>query len=472
MTTNRLIVHEFHRRFCALAFLFGLSLEVLGQDVFRTLKYFGSTSVDGINPVAPVIMDTNGVLYGSTQSGGTNGQGTIFKVNKDGSNYRVLKSFAGTGDGANPVAGLLLGSDGVLYGTTSWDHESGGIVSGYGTVFKINPDGGGFKVLHHFANGSDGANPLYGTLIQATNGFLYGTTMNGGGSSQGVIFRIGLDGSNYLVIKRFGGGSEGYHPYGGLIQAADGRLYGTTSTGGAGSRGTIFAIDLDGTEFTVLHSLSGADGGIPYASLIEGRDHALYGTTADGGDTGDGVVFKLNVDGSGYTVLKSLDMNSGVRPLAPLIQGSSGVLYGTSSFRGNTNVLLGAGTVFQLNADGSNFRVLKVFTQTGEGNNPHAGLLQGVDGTLYGTAWGGGPGGLAGTVFSLLPAAGVWASVSGQQVELSIAGLANCSYTIQRSSALNQQWINLGAVTTDSNGIGRFIDTTPPVSSALYRTAQ
>jgi uncharacterized repeat protein (TIGR03803 family) len=446
---------------------------VPGQNVFRTLKYFGQSSVDGINPAAPLMIHSNGVLYGTTEQGGTNGQGTIFKLNKDGSGYAVLKSFIGNGDGANPVAGLLQGSDGALYGTTSWDRESGGIVTGSGTMFRINPDGSAFQVLRHFAGGSDGANPLYGTLIQATNSLLYGTTMNGGVNSQGTVFRISQDGSNYLVIKKFGGGSEGYGPYGGLIQASDGALYGTTANGGTNAQGTIFKLNLDGTGFTVLHSFSGPDGAVAYAGLIQGQDGDLYGITEAGGAGGNGAIFKLNPDGTGYTVLKSLDVDSGVLPMGALIQGANGVLYGTTSFRGNTNVLLGAGTMFQLNTDGSGFRVLKVFTQTGEGHSPRAGLWQDLDGTLYGTAWGGGPGGLAGSIFSLLPAAVLSTATVGQGLELSVAGLTGRTYRIQRSTNNPAQtWADLGTVTTGSNGTGKLVDTNPPGSSAFYRAVQ
>jgi uncharacterized repeat protein (TIGR03803 family) len=452
----------------------GTLFVISGGSNYAVVVNFNDSGGDGINSVARLIQGGDGALYGTTQNGGSNGQGTVFKINKDGSGYTILKSFTGSnGDGAEPVACVVQGSDGALYGTTSWDSESGGIVSGNGTVFKLNSDGSGYRMLRHFAGGSDGANPLYGQLIQATDGMLYGTTMNGGTTSLGTVFRINMDGSGYLVVKRFSGGNEGYHPYGGLAQAADGALYGTTSSGGVGTQGTVFKMNPDGTGFTVLHGFQSAEGGIPYAGLIQGRDSALYGTTSAGGANGKGTIFKLNIDGTGYTILKSLGVNDGVSPLAPIIQGSNGVLYGTTSFGGNPNALIGAGAVFQLNTDGTGFRVLKIFTQTGEGYSPHAGLLQDADGTLYGTTSSGGRGGnLDGTIFSLVPAAVLSTAPLGPGIEIQVSGLFGSTYRIQRSSALGKGWADVGTVTIGSDGRGKLTGSTAASAMGFYRTAE
>jgi uncharacterized repeat protein (TIGR03803 family) len=382
------------------------------------LKSFGSIPDDGAQPQATLVEGSDGALYGTTYFGGPNtnefhkGTGTVFKLNKDGSNYSVLYSFLGpeAGDGAIPPAGLVLveGSDGALYGTTS----AGGITdqnfpSGGGTVFEINTDGSGYTLLYSFLGSDvgDGWNPQDG-LVRGRDGVLYGTTYRGGAyqlPDRGTVFKLDVDGSGYSVLYNFGSiTSDGMYALG-LVEGSDGVLYGTTQWGGTETNqsistfGTVFKLNRDGSGYRVLYNFgSSVDDGLqPRAGVVEGSDGFLYGTTG----SGNGTVFKLNRDGSGYAVLHRFGStpNDGMALYAGLVEGSDGALYGTTAFGGVSN----KSTVFRLNKDGSAYSVLYSFgTNTVAGQNPYAGLLKGSDGAFYGTTRYGGENN-QGTVFRL-----------------------------------------------------------------------
>jgi uncharacterized repeat protein (TIGR03803 family) len=167
---------------------------------------------------------TDGVLYGTAYSSDGPGNGNIFRLNKDGSGFAVLKTFAGTPEGQNPRAGLLEGSDGMLYGTTS----KGGS-NFYGSVFRIHKDGTGFETLHSFSVAAgDGITP-YGGLIEASDGSLYGTTYQGGIFNLGTVFKLNKNGNGYAIIQHLGSGA---HPLSGVHEGTDAALYGCSSTGG------------------------------------------------------------------------------------------------------------------------------------------------------------------------------------------------------------------------------------------------
>src|SRR5205814_1407990 len=168
-------------------------------------------------------------LYGTTSGGGTNGAGTVFKLNKDGAGYSVVRAFRGTGEeGQNPSAALVEGPDSALYGTT----QAGGTNSA-GTVFALDKNGSAFRVLHYFgAVPSDGTSPHAG-LLQGTDGRLYGTTASGGAYFVGAAFKLNNDGSGYILLRSFSTTSgDGQHPLAGLVEGSDSVLYGTTLTGG------------------------------------------------------------------------------------------------------------------------------------------------------------------------------------------------------------------------------------------------
>jgi uncharacterized repeat protein (TIGR03803 family) len=362
---------------------------------------------DGSQPVAGLIQASDGTLYGTTRFGGASHRGAIFQVAPDGSGFALLHSFTGgADDGERPVAGLIQDPDGTLYGTS----ELGGSSSA-GTVFRMAPDGSGFAVLHSFTGGAEDGQFPVASLIQGPDGTLYGTTQIGGvgpcavGGGCGTVFQIAPDGSGYAVLHFFTGSTtDGSQPLAGLIQGPDGTLYGTTVVGGIRDAGTIFQMAPDGSGFALLHSftIGEADGDQPAGGLIQGPDGALYGTTAAGGSSNTGTVFQIAPDGSGYGVLLSFTGFPGpVYPQAGLVQGPDGTLYGTSANGGSS----ASGTIFQLAPDGSGLAVLHSFIVDGmDGRSPFAGLIQGPDGTLYGTTFGGGAYG-NGAVFQLAPSA-------------------------------------------------------------------
>ncbi|MGH7973625.1 MAG: choice-of-anchor tandem repeat GloVer-containing protein, partial [Limisphaerales bacterium] len=297
--------------------MLGLSLGLAGRapaQTFAVLHNFpatngvAGTNVDGVVPRAGLII-SGSTLYGAAVFGGSSGNGTLFKVGLDGAGFTVLHTFAGASDGAAPRAPLLLLSN-TLYGTSSRGGHSGN-----GTIFRVNTNGAAFSTLYHFTatdpstgTNSDGGQPD-GGLVLSSN-ILFGTASVGGSSGSGSLFKIGLDGNGFSNLHSFSG-NDGNEPSSGLILSSN-RLYGTTFVGGLSGNGTIFAINTDGTEFSNLYHFStsagifrpNSDGTAPLGSLtIDGG--TLYGAAAGGGATGNGTVFKLNTDGSGFTTLYS-----------------------------------------------------------------------------------------------------------------------------------------------------------------------
>jgi len=203
-------------------------------------------------------------------------------------------------DGANPYAGLTLaGKNNTRYGTTSL-----GGSAGYGTVFAVNTDGSGYTNLHDFTGTpGDGATPWAGLNLSGKT--LYGTTYYGGSSGDGTVFAINTDGTGFTNLHSFIGDTEGSYPNAGLILSGS-TLYGTASREGSAGHGTVFAVSTDGSGFTNLHSFAGypSDGDDPVAGLIL-SDNTLYGTTAYGGSSGSGTVFKVSTDTTGFTILHS-----------------------------------------------------------------------------------------------------------------------------------------------------------------------
>lgn len=292
--------------------------------------------------------------------------------------FTTLYSFPGRAHGAYPYAGLIRNSNGTLYGTTN-----GGGSSSHGTVFSITK-AGKERVLHSFAKPRDGEYP-YGPLYEGASGSLYGTTPYGGSSGKGTVFRVDGDGRE-VVLHRFRGRTDGFNPFGWLVQDAEGTLYGTTLDGGATGHGTVFKVDRKGKE-TVLHSFISfvkGDGAYPYAGLTADRNGNLYGTTIYGGIAGCfigcGAVFKVDTTGVLTTVYGFLGGEDGMFPYAGLALDSKGALYGTTS-QGGT---FGYGTVFKVDAQG-NESVLYTFAGGADGAYPYAGVVLDAGGNVYGT---------------------------------------------------------------------------------------
>jgi len=341
---------------------------------------------DGGYPSAVLGQGNDGNFYGTTSSGGTNSEGTVFRIATNGVPIASV-SFAYYANGATPQGGLVEGSDGGFYGTTS----SGGAHYD-GTVFNLTTNGA-LTDLYSFTGGNDGGAPHSG-LVRGSDGNLYGTTLYGGTNSSGTVFRISTNGA-FQSLYSFSGGHDGGTPYAGLAQASYGNLYGTTYYGGTNSSGTVFRISTNGVFQSLYSFTNGNDGGYPQAGLVQGSDGNLYGTTCYGGANGSGTVFRLTTNGALTTLCSFKEKGAGSLPIAGLVQGSDGALYGTTS-EGGAN---GDGTIFSLTTNGI-LTTLYSFQGKGDGSEPLAGLVQGSDGALYGTTYYGGVNG-QGTVFRL-----------------------------------------------------------------------
>ncbi|OYW76315.1 MAG: hypothetical protein B7Z37_09475 [Verrucomicrobia bacterium 12-59-8] len=350
----------------------------------------------GQNPRAQLVVGPDGSFYGTTVSGGSSNQGSVFKITSGGV-LTTLANFYGA-NGMAPYAGLVLASDGNFYGTTS----AGG-AGNLGTIFKITP-AGVLTTLVHLTSAT--GNVPKAPLLQHSDGNFYGTTSSGGGGSSGTVFKMTSSGVVTVLLNFSGTGSTAYGSscQAGLIQASDGNLYGVTSTGGSGGGfGTIFKITTGGT-FTSLASFTGTTGATlgsaPLAALVQASDGNLYGTTSVGGTGGFGTVFKVTTAGV-FTNLLSFTNNSGSflgnSPQSALVQWTDGNLYGMTNSGGSNS----SGTIFKVTTAGV-LTTLRSFTSSSDGINPFGALVLGSDNNFYGTANAGSTQS-RGTVFNISP---------------------------------------------------------------------
>jgi uncharacterized repeat protein (TIGR03803 family) len=336
----------------------------------NVLHDFSSSNNGGINPDAGLIQASDGNFYGTTDSGGSNGNGTVYKITSTGG-LTTLASFNGS-NGSLPFASLIQATDGNFYGTTQF-----GGSAGLGTVFKVTPTGT-LTSLVSFTS-TNGAYP-YGSLVQGSDGNFYGTTEGGGSGLEGTIFKITPAGilTTLVSFNLTNGGS----PMAGMVLGGDGNFYGTTEGGGASNYGTIFKVTSAGV-LTTLISFNYSNGANPRASLILGSDGNFYGTTVYGGNGIEGSVFEITPAGV-LTTLASFSYSNGAQPMGKLVQGSDGNFYGTTSTGGINN----GGTIFKVTPSGL-LTSLASFNGS-NGSSSLAGLVQGTDGNFYGTTSGGG----------------------------------------------------------------------------------
>ena len=379
-----------------LQFLLALSVYLSSAVIASVAQNFNSLfSFDYANGGRPylagLVQGTDGNFYGTTTVGGANGPyGEIFKITPSGS-LIVLHSFDGFGDGAYPTAGLVLATDGNFYGTT----EVGGGASYSGTVFKMTPDGT-LTTLHSFCSVPvqcvDGAQPD-AALIQARNGNLYGTTQNGGtnGTGAGTVFKITRAGKLTTIYSFCSqpNCADGGYPNASLVQGSNGAFYGTTVS-------TVFKISAKGV-LTTLHTFNGNDGSLIISGLVQASDGNFYGTASAGNPKNDGTIFKITPKGA-FTILHSFVGSDGITPEGGLVQASDGNLYGTTLL-GGTHL---DGTIFQITPGGTFTTVYNLCAQPNctDGSEPTGALLQATTGILYGTTSYGGTND-EGTVFSI-----------------------------------------------------------------------
>jgi len=374
-------------------------------QAFATLHRFsGNTGGDFPNGV---IVDGSGVVYGTTQGGGNCATcGVIFRLKPAGSGqwtYTMLHRLVTSKDGIKPLGRLAL-HDGKLYGTAS---AGGDPTCNCGVIFRINTDGSGYVALHTFKTATDGAVPGAGVLVD-TDGTIYGTTTAGGANGAGVIFRLSTGGI-YTVLHDFIG-LVLTGPKSELMFGLDGAIYGTQFGGGAFNRGTIFRITKGGA-YTVLHDFAGfqssqnPDGAGPDGALALGTDGTIYGTTSTGGSANLGTVWSIRPSGgSTYRQLHSFISGEAAVPHSGLTIGASTILYGTGA-NGGAN---GDGALFSLTPAGNYATLFSFDASASRGDAPQSPLALFGD-KLYGTTLvGGNPSsstcsGGCGTVFSFKP---------------------------------------------------------------------
>ncbi|MGC9948411.1 MAG: choice-of-anchor tandem repeat GloVer-containing protein [Bryobacteraceae bacterium] len=364
----------------------------------ETVLHTFLTAPTGANPCGNLVRDPAGNIYGTTEYGGAHDQGVVFKVDAAG-HQKVLYSFTGQADGANPRSGVVSDSQGNLYGTTYF-----GGTAGMGVVYKLDTSGNE-TVLHSFTGGLDGKAPIAGVLLDPA-GYIYGTTYYGGAGSSGVVYKLDPAG-HYTVLYSFAGGTDGRNPYAGLARDSAGNLYGTTEYGGGDTAcsylgcGTVFKVDTAGHE-TVLHGFTyGIDGIFPQAGVLLDAAGNLYGTTLQSGSgLGLGTVYKLDNAGVETSLYSFTGNGAGGSPSpGDLIRDPAGNLYGTTS-GGAADSFAGLGVVYKLAASGQE-TVLYTFAGGAAGSQPQAGVTRDSAGNLYGTANGGTAG--AGIVYELDP---------------------------------------------------------------------
>jgi len=351
-------------------------------------------------PLAGLVLDKTGNLYGTTSYGGTHTQGTVFKLTTAGKET-VLYSFAGYNDVSMQnrlYTTLIRDAAGNLYGTGG--NSQGGCAGCPGAIFELTHVTGGpwTETVMHLFDGADGAHPT--ALIRNSSGDLYGTTFDDGAHNAGTVFKLDSTGQ-LTTLHNFEESTEGRGPLA-LVRDSSGNLYGATNMGGSFGHGTVFKLSAAG-KLTILYRFTGAaDGGLPNPGMVRDKSGDLYGTTAYGGN-GSGTVFKLALGSNGkwtetvlYSFCAMVNCTDGGGPLAGVFRDAAGNLYGTTSGGGAS----GLGTVFKLDATGTE-TVLHSFTGP-DGKSPYAGVVQDSAGNLYGTTYLGGAYGY-GVVFKITP---------------------------------------------------------------------
>lgn len=309
-----------------------LRLQPSGKRFSVLYKFDPAIGGPGVGEVA--VHPSKAELLGVTRDGGENGAGTIFSIRPDGRSFTVLASLGGS-DGKTPLGAPVLSQNGkTLFGTASKGGRYGG-----GTLWRISTNGSSFEVMHDFGQRkTDGSTPMAGLVLSRDGKTLFGTTRDGGGSGLGTIFSIRTDGSRFTKLHDFEGGrKDGASPENAalIFSYRSEQLFGTTPSGGSDDEGVVFRIRSDGTGYRVLHDFANSSGSVP-GSVAQGFDGlTLYGTAAQGGDRNGGVLFQLRTNGTRFKVLHSFAAKSGNVPLdGPIVSANGRRLYGATSSGG------------------------------------------------------------------------------------------------------------------------------------------
>lgn len=364
----------------------------------ETVLYSFTNGVDGGYPLAGLIFDASGNLYGTTSTGGMYNQGAVFKLSPSNGDWAetTLYSFTGRTDGGTPAAGLVTDRAGDIFGTTL-----GGGSYGNGTIFELHATGAGWResVLHSFGNNGDGAIPS--ALFVNKKGGVFGTCKSGGSYNSGTVFGAQLSNGvwQYATLYNFNaGGTDGYNPVGGVIAAPGGEhLYGTTPNGGYG-RGAVFELSYSPsgwTEKIIYRFEGGNDGTTPYAGLVMNPAGNLFGTTYLGGTNNDGTVFELSPSANGWSKTTIYNASDPISPTntEPPSLDQSGNLYSETEH-----------TILKLTPSDGGWSAANLFQfDNTDGYWPNGGLIFDQLGNLYGTTlYGGSPFGV-GVAFEITP---------------------------------------------------------------------
>ncbi|MES2836586.1 MAG: choice-of-anchor tandem repeat GloVer-containing protein [Bacteroidota bacterium] len=334
-------------------------------------KFSFNSQPEGKYANGSLTKQTNGKMYGMNSDGGTNGGGVIFEFDPVSKNYAVKYNFNEDDDsGYQPYGSLVQANNGLLYGTTYY-----GGTNNEGVLFQFNPATTSYTVLHSFEYAT-GSYPFYYGSLATTGNLLYGTAYDGGDNGDGVIYKYDLATSSYTVIHHFNSSiDEGYEPYSSVTIANNGKLYGTTYYGGVDGYGTVYEFDPTAAgSFTTLHSFDDNDGSNPYAGVIEVSAGKFAGTTYDGGLYGDGVIFEFDVNLSSYTVkynFEDVNNGNGYNSYGDLYKAADGMLYGMTEYGGYN----GDGVLYQYNPTTGDYS--KKMSFNGEnGENAYGSLIE------------------------------------------------------------------------------------------------
>ena len=460
-----------------------------GVAIHRFDEAYANLNLDGAHPVGLAAFGDG--LCGITFSGGMQGDGTVFTLDPDGTNFNLVASLSSTASAGLPLGGMTVAGHN-FYGASSV-----GGVNNSGAVF-VGQTNGSITVLHSFARldqltseNVGGANPC--ALLALSGDTLYGAASAGGTEGNGTLFSLSTAGNGFTVLHEFsaldansGTNADGIVPCGGL--ALDGgMLYGTTSAGGANGAGVVFSIATDGSGYTVLHHFSAVDplsttnmgGAFPVSGLVL-SSNVLYGATLAGGAGGDGVLYAIGSDGADFTVLHDFPAvdpagsnANGASPCGRLML-SGNVLYGSASAGGAG----AAGTVFSLDVRDSEFKTIYHFEpMTDSGINTYGAYpvspVVRLGNALYGSAFSGGPGG-AGTIFRLpIPTYASVAGLSAGTITVNFSGAPNSTNVVQSTGDLGADpvvWEDVSTHVADGSGGWEFSDTN--VSSNRFYRAQ
>ncbi|HZK80083.1 MAG TPA: choice-of-anchor tandem repeat GloVer-containing protein, partial [Humisphaera sp.] len=346
-----------------------------GTTTVTTIAAFNG--IDGANPTAAVTLDSGGDIFGTTPSHGANGFGTVFEIVRGATTLTTVASFT-TLSGGVPEAPVILDSNGNLFGTTSSYGPSG-----LGTVFEIASGSDAITLTAAFT-GSTGHNP-YGAVTFDSSGNLFGTTNQGGTSNNGTVFEVAHGSSIVTTTARFVRNTSGALPYGGLTIDTSGNLFGTTSVGGTGGLGTVFEIAHGTTALIAIGSFSNGTGTNPQGGVTLDSSGNLFGAAQFGGTNSDGTVFEIAHGTTVINALASFTNPSAENPIAALAVDSSGDVFGATPSGGVNN----DGSVFEIPNGSTNVTVIASFNGN-NGNSPYGGVTLDSSGNIFGTTQSGG----------------------------------------------------------------------------------